>query len=235
MFSMNILEEMFEDLGYIDGRLLFTHFRILGQSLDEGLLPPMSDEDVIRFLEYVPRFRDLEVYIEIGVSLVKRHMIEGMTSKGKGVMIEEIMDHDVNDVVGKEFDSENGNSRKLPLEFPPPCKDSIKLPDDVEFEHGMEDNLYDDFDSVMYDTNNGTSISGKVWYLETCLRDEKGYLDDICGVAQDGVDLMIKELDPVDDRDVNPNELYAKVVAQEGVDLVDDKDVIPNEVVAEEM
>ncbi|GKC59972.1 hypothetical protein Tco_1087570 [Tanacetum coccineum] len=112
----------------------------------------------------------------------------------------------------------------------------------------MEENLYDDFDSVMYDTNNGTSISGKVWYLETCLRDEKavdgdkvehvlnlvddgdGILDELYAtvVAQEG-------LDPVDDRDVNPDELYAKVVAQEGVDLVDDKDVIPNEVVAEEM
>ncbi|GJS62015.1 RNA-directed DNA polymerase, eukaryota, reverse transcriptase zinc-binding domain protein [Tanacetum coccineum] len=42
-------------------------------------------------------------------------MMERMTSKGKGVVIEEIMDHDVNDVVGKEFDSESGNSGKLPL------------------------------------------------------------------------------------------------------------------------
>ncbi|GJV41254.1 hypothetical protein Tco_1419694 [Tanacetum coccineum] len=33
---MNILEEMFEDLGYIDDRLLFTHFRIHEESLDEG-------------------------------------------------------------------------------------------------------------------------------------------------------------------------------------------------------
>ncbi|GJS09141.1 hypothetical protein Tco_0365937 [Tanacetum coccineum] len=61
MFSMNILEEMFEDLGYIDDRLLFTHFRIHEESLDEGFVLLMYDKDVIRFLEYVPRFRELEV------------------------------------------------------------------------------------------------------------------------------------------------------------------------------
>ncbi|GKC93834.1 hypothetical protein Tco_1159276, partial [Tanacetum coccineum] len=59
----------------------------------------MSNEDVIRFLEYVLIFRELEVYIETGVLLLERHMMERMTSKGKGVVIEEIMDHDVNDAV----------------------------------------------------------------------------------------------------------------------------------------
>ncbi|GJY63307.1 hypothetical protein Tco_0464767 [Tanacetum coccineum] len=112
---MNILEEMFKDLGYIDGRILFTHFRILGESLDESLLLLMSDEDVIRFLDYVPRFREVDVYIETDVSLVERHMMKRMTSKGKGVVTEEFMDHDVNDVVGKEFDGESGNNGKLPL------------------------------------------------------------------------------------------------------------------------
>ncbi|GJU80415.1 hypothetical protein Tco_1282780 [Tanacetum coccineum] len=36
---------------------------------DEGLLPLMFEEDVIGFLEYVPRFREVEVYIETDVSL----------------------------------------------------------------------------------------------------------------------------------------------------------------------
>ncbi|GJW23838.1 hypothetical protein Tco_0037649 [Tanacetum coccineum] len=75
----------------------------------------MSDEYVIRFLEYVPRFREVEVYTETGVSLVERHTMERMTSKGKSVVIEEIVDHDVNNVVGKEFDGENENGGKLPL------------------------------------------------------------------------------------------------------------------------
>ncbi|GJW44397.1 hypothetical protein Tco_0073196 [Tanacetum coccineum] len=93
---MNILEEIFRDLGYRDGRILFTHFRIHWESLDEDLLTLMSDE----------------VYIETGVLLVERHMMERMMSMGKGVVIEEIVDHDV---VGKEFDSESGNSGKLRL------------------------------------------------------------------------------------------------------------------------
>ncbi|GJZ70678.1 hypothetical protein Tco_0634529 [Tanacetum coccineum] len=102
---------MCEDLGYIDCRLLLTHFRIPWESLDEGLLPLMSDEDVIRLLKYVPRLRELDVHIEIGVSLVERHMMERMMSKGNGVVIEEIIEvHDLNDAIRKEFDSESGNN-----------------------------------------------------------------------------------------------------------------------------
>ncbi|GKF20342.1 hypothetical protein Tco_0068980 [Tanacetum coccineum] len=130
---------MFKNLGYIDGRLLFTHFWIPRESLDEGLLLPMSDEDVIRFLEYVPRFRELEVYIETGVLVVERHMIERMTSKGKGVVIEEIMDHDV---VGKEFDSESGNNGKLRL-----------LEWNQSIKHGKDGTVVDNDFCVFYSNN----------------------------------------------------------------------------------
>ena len=75
----------------------------------------MSEKDTSKLLEYVPRFRELELYIEIGVSLVECQMIDRMMSKSKGVVIEEIMDRDVNYAVGKDLDGENGNSGKLPL------------------------------------------------------------------------------------------------------------------------
>ncbi|GJW23841.1 hypothetical protein Tco_0037652 [Tanacetum coccineum] len=41
--------------------------------------------------------------------------MEQVTSKGKAVLIEEIVDHDVNDVVRKELDADSGNSGKIPL------------------------------------------------------------------------------------------------------------------------
>nr|GEY69731.1 zinc finger, CCHC-type [Tanacetum cinerariifolium] len=41
-----------------------------------------------------------------------RHMMKQITSKGKGVLLEEIIDHDVNDAVRKEFDGESGNRVK---------------------------------------------------------------------------------------------------------------------------
>ncbi|PWA51323.1 hypothetical protein CTI12_AA455980 [Artemisia annua] len=106
---------MLEDLGYTDRTLVFTHFRIPVESLDDGLLPLMSDKDARRLVECVPIFKELELYIETGVSLVECQMIERMTTKGKGVVIEEIVDHDVNDVVGKDLDGEAGNSGKLLL------------------------------------------------------------------------------------------------------------------------
>nr|GEV16202.1 hypothetical protein [Tanacetum cinerariifolium] len=106
---------MFKDLGCMEGMLLFTHFRIPKQSLDYGLLPLMSEEDVIKFLKYVPRLREVEVYIETNFSFVEKHLMERMTSKGKAVLIEEIVDHDVNDVVGNELDADSRNSGKIPL------------------------------------------------------------------------------------------------------------------------
>ncbi|PWA36674.1 hypothetical protein CTI12_AA597560 [Artemisia annua] len=108
IFSMDLLGEMLEDLGYTDRTLVFTHFRIPGESLDDGLLPLMSDKDARRLVKYVPRFRELELYIETGVSL-------RMMTKGKGVVIEEVVDHDINDAVGKDLDVETGNSGKLLL------------------------------------------------------------------------------------------------------------------------
>ncbi|GKC52264.1 putative reverse transcriptase domain-containing protein [Tanacetum coccineum] len=65
LFSINKYDSLLEDLGYKDGRILFTHFWIPGKSLDEGLAPLMSDEDVF-------------------ISL----------ARGKGVLIEEIFEDD---------------------------------------------------------------------------------------------------------------------------------------------
>ncbi|PWA56305.1 hypothetical protein CTI12_AA421470 [Artemisia annua] len=87
---------------------------IPGESLDDGLLP-LSYEDVRRLVEYIPIFTELELYIETGVSVVECEMMERMMTKGKGVVIEEIVDHDVNDAVGKDVDGETGNGGKLLL------------------------------------------------------------------------------------------------------------------------
>ncbi|PWA85111.1 hypothetical protein CTI12_AA153160 [Artemisia annua] len=115
VFSMGLLGEMLEDLGYTDRTLVFTHFKIHDESLDDGLLPLKSEEDVRRLVEYVLIFTQLELYIETGVSVVECEMMERMMSKGKGVVIEEIVDHDVNDDVGKDVDGETGNTGKLLL------------------------------------------------------------------------------------------------------------------------
>ncbi|GJZ48580.1 putative reverse transcriptase domain-containing protein [Tanacetum coccineum] len=67
LFSINKYDSLLEDLGFKDGRILFTHFWIPGKSLDEGLAPLMSDED---------------------------QMMEVSLAKGKGVLIEEIVEDD---------------------------------------------------------------------------------------------------------------------------------------------
>ncbi|PWA65324.1 hypothetical protein CTI12_AA325110 [Artemisia annua] len=115
VFSMGLLGEMLEDLGYTDRTLVYTHFRLPGESLDDGLLPLKSDEDVKTLVEYVPFFTQLELYIETGVSIVECEMMDRMMTKGKGVVKEEIVDDDVNEAAGKGVDGETGNSGKLLL------------------------------------------------------------------------------------------------------------------------
>ncbi|GJV13117.1 hypothetical protein Tco_1354658 [Tanacetum coccineum] len=219
---------MFKYLSYIDGRLLFMHFRILGESLDEGLLPLMSDEHVIIFLEYVPRFKKVEVY-------------------------------GANDKYGVESVSQAGNDGTVVAnDF---HMDELLLyePNEVDFEHGMEELLY-------YDIDDGASISVKegddvpTWFT----LDE---LDQIIE-AQDVCDLFAIYDQPIDDegdvvpvevvdeeiikeeafdegvlsassnRDVIPTEMYDAMVAQEMLED-DDGDVIPtkvyDEMVAQEM
>ncbi|GJS77851.1 hypothetical protein Tco_0727732 [Tanacetum coccineum] len=74
---------MLDELGLRSGVLLFRHFRIPGESLDEGLVTLMRDEDVLTLLKYVPKFIEIDVYMEEYVSLVEQHRTEVMNEKGK--------------------------------------------------------------------------------------------------------------------------------------------------------
>ncbi|GKB78126.1 hypothetical protein Tco_0945021 [Tanacetum coccineum] len=110
VFSINKYDSLLEDLGFKDGRILFSHFRIPGKSLDEGLTPLMSDKDVLSMLWHVPRDREIDVYVENDVSLVEKQMMEVSLAKGKGVLIEEIVEDD-----GVENENEASTSKVAPL------------------------------------------------------------------------------------------------------------------------
>nr|GEU39864.1 ribonuclease H-like domain, reverse transcriptase, RNA-dependent DNA polymerase [Tanacetum cinerariifolium] len=60
LFSINEYDSLLEDLGFKDGWILFSYFRIPSKSLDEGLLPLVSDEDVLSLLWHVPKDREIE-------------------------------------------------------------------------------------------------------------------------------------------------------------------------------
>ncbi|GJW28296.1 hypothetical protein Tco_0045171 [Tanacetum coccineum] len=99
-FSINGYDAMLEDLGIKDGSILFSRFRIPRKSLDEGLVPLMSNQDVLSLLQYVPIYKEIEVYVE-------KNMMEVVLGMGKGVVIEEVVEDDE----VKEA-SETGNSGK---------------------------------------------------------------------------------------------------------------------------
>nr|GEW68615.1 transposase, MuDR, MULE transposase domain protein [Tanacetum cinerariifolium] len=90
-FSICGYDAMLDDLGIKDGSNLFSYFRIPRKSLDERLVPLISHKDVLSLLKYVPRYKEIDVYVE-------KHTMEVVSGKGNGVVIEEIMeDNEVNE------------------------------------------------------------------------------------------------------------------------------------------
>ncbi|GJR27280.1 hypothetical protein Tco_1103512 [Tanacetum coccineum] len=79
MFSLCELFGMLNELGLGDNNLvMFTYFRIPGMSLDDCLVPLMVDANVIKLLNYIFGCKEIEVYIETGVSLVELHLVKSL-------------------------------------------------------------------------------------------------------------------------------------------------------------
>ncbi|GKE16728.1 hypothetical protein Tco_1424305 [Tanacetum coccineum] len=100
--GLNMRISWFCDDDMLDKMILGFDYWILGKSLDEGLVPLMFEKDVVNLLNYVPRYRELEVYIDNGVSSIESHVTERL-SQGKGVVIEEILEENmVETIIEKE-------------------------------------------------------------------------------------------------------------------------------------
>ncbi|GJZ15955.1 hypothetical protein Tco_0551632 [Tanacetum coccineum] len=204
----------------------------------------MSEEDVIKFLDHVPRLKELE-------------------------------DHDVNDVGGKEFDSESGNSGKLPL-----------LEWHNSYEAGKDRTVVDnDFSVIDSDNEFPPSWSMDIFCMDRFEPDEEAEQDndvdwkhdpyhlvdepeeiidlfDKLDQAMDELDQVMDLSDELDDVDVVPAEVVDKEIVERAkevvdrdevehvltlvndgdvildevaVDLVDYVDVVLDEVVAEEI
>ncbi|GKB10094.1 hypothetical protein Tco_0844017 [Tanacetum coccineum] len=150
------------------GSFLFSHFRILGKSLDEGLVPLISHQDVLSLLKYVPSYKEIEVYVE-------KHTMEVVSGKGKGVVIKEIVDDDEVNEASKtgymgqslflnENDVQTGNIDSTSKVNHPPwssrslsdsdinlSQDPIDMTKEVKVEQEMQEHVYHNFYPLMYD------------------------------------------------------------------------------------
>ncbi|PWA41920.1 hypothetical protein CTI12_AA549650 [Artemisia annua] len=233
VFSMGLLGEMLEDLGYTDRTLVYTHFRLPGESLDDGLLPLKSDEDVKTLLEYVPFFTQLELYIETGVSIVESagKGVDGETGNNGKLLLLEWHKTSQPDKAGPVYDSDSDNG------FPPTfsagkmiANHSKRLSDEFEFrrllveidqefmgEDSSEDSLEAtyvvEFDDAYYDdTSDGCTISGKEGDLHTWISDQE---------VKKGKDVDWTD-DPYHLVDVpEPEEMYAIEEPKEPQDICD--------------
>ncbi|GKE38338.1 hypothetical protein Tco_1461743 [Tanacetum coccineum] len=142
---------MLEDLCIKDGSILFSRFRILVKSLDEGLVPLMSNQDVLSLLEYVPIYKEIKVYVE-------KNTMKVILGTGKGVVIKQVVEDD--EVNGA---SETGNSDKQLLlvsdtkvqtktePSTPPCHETLEMKNEVKAEQEMEEPMHNDFHPLMYE------------------------------------------------------------------------------------
>ncbi|GKD42688.1 hypothetical protein Tco_1267333 [Tanacetum coccineum] len=222
-FSIYGFDVMLEDLAIKGGSFLFSHFRIPGKSLDEGLVPLISHQDVLSLLKYVPRYKEIKVYIE-------KHMMEVVSGKGKGkgVVIEEIVgDDEVNEasetgnrgqsLLLDENDVHIGNIDSTSKVDHPPwssgnlsdsdinlSQDLIDMKKEVKAKQEMQEPVYYNFPPLMYDSDYDRSISRLEGDLETWNDD-----DDLL----QQVDLYDWQQDPYDgDDEAKENaELFAEL------------------------
>nr|GEU65516.1 hypothetical protein [Tanacetum cinerariifolium] len=233
---------------YIDGRLLFTHLRIPGESLDKSFLPLMSEKDVIRFLEYVPRFRELELYIETDVLLEfdgERRDSDVEWQDDRYHLVDEPEELKEIDDMFYELDQEMDKPDKV-----------IKAEDVTNLSAVYYQAIDDERDVVLVEVVSEEMVAKEAVDGDDgkhVVSNEDVFPDDLYAaiVAQEGVfpandrDVILHELYVAivaqkgvfssDDGDVIPYELYAEVFAQEGGGLVNYEDVMPYEVVVEEM
>ncbi|GKA79043.1 hypothetical protein Tco_0785580 [Tanacetum coccineum] len=201
----------------------------------------MFEEDVIGFLKYVLGFKGVAVYIETNVSLIERHIIERMTSKDKGVLIEENMDHDVNDGVGKEFDGDNGNSdvdQGINVEWqddPYHNVDEHEEPKEIMDMFADLDQVTEDQDVTylfaIYEQPIDDVVPFKVVAEETIHGDDGeqvGFDKDVFQMKLYDAMVAPKMLED-DDGDVIPTKVYDALVAQEMLED-DDGDAIPTKI-----
>ena len=54
----------------------------------------MSDQDVLTLLKFVPRYKEIDIYVETDVSLVEKHMLlVRVFQSSQGLVIEQIVEY----------------------------------------------------------------------------------------------------------------------------------------------
>ena len=69
-FSIHDLDEMVQDLGWTDRKIMFYNFLEPGKNLDVGLHSLCSDDDIRYLSKFIAEHKVIEVYIEHVVSKV---------------------------------------------------------------------------------------------------------------------------------------------------------------------
>lgn len=112
LFSVHDINDMVLELGYQKEQTLYYHYCIPELSLDYGLMPLGNDQDVHKLVTYVPKHRQISVYIEAGQTRVFTHL----RSPSK-LIIEGLEDENVSEEMNRRPFKTVGGSCSKQLDF----------------------------------------------------------------------------------------------------------------------
>ncbi|KAK1425488.1 hypothetical protein QVD17_20840 [Tagetes erecta] len=114
-FSVHDVDCMMQRLGYLRDEIIYYQFKIPGTDLDCGLRALGNDKDVISMLQYVHKFKIIEVYTEHKVTKLDTYFQS--PDHGSKVFIEEIEDIGPSEPVRNSQQITNPCRRPLQLEW----------------------------------------------------------------------------------------------------------------------
>ncbi|KAI3505230.1 hypothetical protein L1887_27221 [Cichorium endivia] len=112
LFSVHDINDMVLELGYQKEQTLYYHYCIPELSLDYGLMPLGNDQDVHKLVTYVPKHRQISVYIEAGQTRVFTHL----RSPSK-LIIEDLEEGNVSEELNRRPFKTVGGSCSKQLDF----------------------------------------------------------------------------------------------------------------------
>ncbi|GKF37307.1 hypothetical protein Tco_0114065, partial [Tanacetum coccineum] len=158
-FSIYGYDAMLEDLGIKDGSILFSHFKIPGKSLDEGLVPLISHQDVLSLLKYIPSYKEIEDD-EVNEASETGYRCQSLLLNENDVQTRNI--NSTSKVDHPPWSSESLSDSDSNL-----SQDLIDMTKEVKAKQEMQEPVYYNFHPLMYDSDYGCSISGLKGDLET--------------------------------------------------------------------
>ncbi|KAM0038178.1 hypothetical protein Hdeb2414_s0013g00411801 [Helianthus debilis subsp. tardiflorus] len=235
-FSMHELNIIFEKpLGYSSDEVMYYYFKIPDQDLDVGLRCLGNDKDVLDMIQYVNKFKVIQIYTEHWVTKLNGNF--QVPGQGNNVIIQEIIDdgpptvvvpliewHEHGDVGNMSDDEGNMSDNENVVHG-----DERNMSDNENVVHGDEGNMSDNENVVHGDVGNMSNDEFVAHFIDPFVQnrvDGEGPYE-----TEDGQDSIVDKDNMVEEVVVDMNEFKSAIVmdVDEEVNAEDDMDSIDSD------